>query len=114
MEIVYAGSKRVCVQPIKSHSLHRHAANQTPFTVSQPIKCHSLHRSQVAHATSRSPGRDYTFESVVLPPRGTQFFDGSTTHNPTVVQLPNDGGYALYYIGLNCGNYSKQPSKVRG
>lgn len=61
--------------------------------------------SVVAHATSTTPGGNYTFVDIVLPPRGPAYFDGSTTHNPTVTQL-QDGSYALFYIGLNCHNYS--------
>lgn len=61
--------------------------------------------SIVAHAVSKSPGDGYAFVDVVLPPRGSAFFDGSTTHNPTITKL-SDGTYALYYIGLNCHNYS--------
>jgi hypothetical protein len=61
--------------------------------------------SRVAHAVSEQPDRGYEFQSVVLPPRGRVFFDGSTTHCPTVMQLP-DLSYALFYIGLNCFNYT--------
>eukprot|EP01043_Picozoa_sp_COSAG02_P045782 COSAG02_NODE_4222_length_5616_cov_2.976255_5_plen_417_part_00 len=61
--------------------------------------------SRVAHAVSDHPDRGYKFRSVVLPPRGASFFDGSTTHCPTVMQLP-DKSFALFYIGLNCYNYT--------
>eukprot|EP00040_Diaphanoeca_grandis_P019258 m.101619 g.101619 ORF g.101619 m.101619 type:complete len:358 (+) comp27338_c0_seq1:145-1218(+) len=61
--------------------------------------------SVVAHATSTQPGDNYTFQDIVFPPRGRGHFDGTTTHNPTVVTLP-DGSFAIFYIGLNCLNAS--------
>ena len=64
--------------------------------------------SVVAHAVSDAPDRGFVFKGEVLPPRGKMFFDGSTTHNPTVVKLA-DRSYALYFIGLNCHNYSTHP-----
>lgn len=61
--------------------------------------------SVVAHAKSMHPDRGYTFQRVVLEPRGGDAFDGTTTHGPTVVRLPNKTGYALFFMGLNCNKF---------
>jgi hypothetical protein len=61
------------------------------------IKCW-YSASHATHAVTDHPDRGYESESVVLPPRGPAFFDGSTKHCPTVVQLP-DRTFALFYIG---------------
>ncbi len=53
--------------------------------------------SEVAHAVSRSPFGPWVHQSVALPARGTEFWDGSCTHNPTVIR--HGGKYYLYYMG---------------
>jgi len=53
--------------------------------------------SEVAHAVSDSPFGPWTHRDLALPPRGTNFWDGSCTHNPTV--LRNGGKFSLYYMG---------------
>jgi hypothetical protein len=53
--------------------------------------------SEVARAVSDSPFGPWKHQEVVLPARGTNFWDGSCTHNPTVVRI--GGRYYLYYMG---------------
>ncbi|WP_332368420.1 glycoside hydrolase family protein [Spirosoma telluris] len=53
--------------------------------------------SEVAHATATDPLGPYVFQDVALPARGSQFWDGLCTHNPTVHEF--NGKYYLYYMG---------------
>jgi len=57
--------------------------------------------SEVAHAVSDTPFGPWTHHDVALPARGTNFWDGSCTHNPTILRIGNK--YYLYYMG-NYGN----------
>jgi len=51
----------------------------------------------VVRAVSDTPAGPYTFEEVVLPPRGREYFDGLVTHNPRIIKYK--GLYLLYYFG---------------
>ncbi|WP_010134593.1 glycoside hydrolase family protein [Ochrovirga pacifica] len=53
--------------------------------------------SEIAHATAPTPYGPFTFKDVALADRGRQFWDGSTTHNPTILKIK--GKYYLYYMG---------------
>ncbi len=53
--------------------------------------------SEVAHAVSTSPSGPWQHRDVALPARGTNFWDGSCTRNPTVVRM--GGKVYLYYMG---------------
>lgn len=53
--------------------------------------------SEVAHAVSDSPFGPWKHHDVTLSPRGTNFWDGSCTHNPTILRMR--GKYYLYYMG---------------
>lgn len=53
--------------------------------------------SEIAHAVSDSPFGPWRHQSVILPARGSTFWDGSCTHNPTVVRYKNQ--FYLYYMG---------------
>jgi len=53
--------------------------------------------SEIAHAVANEPNGPYNFVNVVLKPRGNKFWDGMTTHNPTVMY--KKGKYYLYYMG---------------
>jgi hypothetical protein len=53
--------------------------------------------SEVVRAVADTPVGPYTFVEVVLPPRGKEFFDGCTTHNPRIVKYKDL--YLLYYFG---------------
>ncbi len=62
--------------------------------------------SEIAHAVSKSPFGPWEFQDVALAPRGSEYWDGLCTHNPTVHFF--DGKYYLYYMG-NTGD-GKNPS----
>ncbi|GAB5401793.1 MAG: hypothetical protein Aurels2KO_00240 [Aureliella sp.] len=53
--------------------------------------------SEVAHAVSDSPFGPWNHVDVALPARGEEFWDGSCTHNPTVLKIKEK--YCLYYMG---------------
>jgi predicted GH43/DUF377 family glycosyl hydrolase len=53
--------------------------------------------SEVAHAVSDSAYGPWRHRDVALPPRGTNYWDGSCTHNPTVLRI--GGKFYLYYMG---------------
>jgi len=43
--------------------------------------------SEVVRAVSDKPEGPFTFQEVVLKPRGSQYWDGRTTHNPTIIKV---------------------------
>jgi hypothetical protein len=53
--------------------------------------------SEVAHAVADEPTGPYRHVDVALPVRGSAFWDGLCTHNPTVHAF--EGKYYLYYMG---------------
>lgn len=53
--------------------------------------------SEIAYAVADSPAGPYRHVAVALPARGAQFWDGLTTHNPTILRI--GGRYYLYYMG---------------
>lgn len=53
--------------------------------------------SEIAHAVSQSADGPYVFSDVALPLRGSEYWDGLTTHNPTVHYFEEK--YYLYYMG---------------
>lgn len=53
--------------------------------------------SEVAHAVADSPFGLFKFRGIALPFRGSEFWDGMVTHNPTVHYF--NGKYYLYYTG---------------
>ena len=53
--------------------------------------------SEVAHAVSASPFGPWTHHDMALPLRGTNFWDGSCTHNPTILRIGKK--FYLYYMG---------------
>lgn len=57
--------------------------------------------SEIAHGVSDQLLGPYTFKDVALPARGKGYWDGTTTHNPTIHKF--NGKYYLYYTG-NCGD----------
>jgi predicted GH43/DUF377 family glycosyl hydrolase len=54
-------------------------------------------KSEVAHAVSDSPFGPFKFRDIALPVRGSNYWDGMVTHNPTVHFY--NGKYYLYYTG---------------
>jgi hypothetical protein len=53
--------------------------------------------SEVVHATSKTIEGPYTFSDVVLPARGSAYWDGRMTHNPRI--LRHRDKYVLFYTG---------------
>ena len=53
--------------------------------------------SEIAHAVAEGPFGPFKPAGVALPARGSAFWDGSCTHNPTVIRAR--GKYYLYYMG---------------
>lgn len=53
--------------------------------------------SEIVRAESESPEGPYVFKEVVLPDRGSKYWDGRMTHNPVIRKY--NGKYLLYYIG---------------
>lgn len=63
--------------------------------------------SEIAHAVSNSPFGPWKHHDVALPARGTNFWDGSCTHNPTI--LRSGKKYYLYYMGNYGDDMVKRP-----
>ncbi len=63
--------------------------------------------SEVAHASSDSPLGPWRHCDVALPARGGSFWDGSCTHNPTVLRI--DGKFYIYYMGNHGDGVVRQP-----
>ena len=53
--------------------------------------------SEIAHGVSDNLFGTYQFKDIALPARGNTYWDGSTTHNPTIHKFNNK--YYLYYMG---------------
>lgn len=53
--------------------------------------------SEIVVAVSDEPGGPYTFQKVIFSARGSEYWDGMTTHNPTIHY--HDGKYILFYVG---------------
>ena len=53
--------------------------------------------SEVVLASSDKAEGPFKFEKVVLPPRGSAFWDGKVTHNPSIHR--HHGKYVLFYVG---------------
>lgn len=53
--------------------------------------------SEIVRAVSQNPVGPYSFVEVVLPVRGSAYFDGLCTHNPRIVRYKDK--YLLYHFG---------------
>lgn len=64
--------------------------------------------SEIAHAVSDNIDGPYIFKDVVIGPRGREYWDGTTAHNPYILEI--DGKYYLYYMGTTAPeNVSETP-----
>ncbi|MEI6467354.1 MAG: glycoside hydrolase family protein [Verrucomicrobiota bacterium] len=63
--------------------------------------------SEVARAMADSPTGPFKHAAVVLPARGEKFWDGSCTHNPTILRVGKK--YCLYYMGNYGDGVVQQP-----
>lgn len=68
--------------------------------------------SEIAVAVSDHPAGPFKHLKVALPARGTQFWDGSATHNPAIIKYK--GKYYLYYMGTSSNAEIKQPVPASG
>lgn len=68
--------------------------------------------SQIVRATARHPLGPYTFQEVVLGPRGGEAWDGAMAHNPAIYRCPAGPGrpeqFLLYYIGSREGSRHRE------
>lgn len=62
--------------------------------------------SEIAYAVADKPLGPYKHVNVALPARGREFWDGTTTHNPNILQ--KDGKFYLFYMG-NTGDGKSYP-----
>jgi len=53
--------------------------------------------SEIVRAEAEKPEGPYEFKEVVLPARGPQYWDGRSTHNPSITKYGNK--YVLFYMG---------------
>lgn len=53
--------------------------------------------SEIAHAISDSPFGPFEFKDLALPARGAEYWDGLTSHNPSIYKFGDK--YYLYYMG---------------
>ncbi|MDF2937403.1 MAG: glycosyl hydrolase family 43 [Paenibacillaceae bacterium] len=56
-----------------------------------------LTSSEIVRASADRPEGPYVLEEVVLKPRGAEYWDGRSTHNPHIVK--HGDIYILYYMG---------------
>jgi len=60
-----------------------------------------LNGSEIAHAIANTPEEPFEFVETVLAPRGGDYWDATTCHNPHIQFL--DGKYCLFYMGNSNG-----------
>lgn len=53
--------------------------------------------SEIVRATAVTPQGPYEFQDVVLPARGAEWWDGRSTHNPSIAR--HGAAYVLFYMG---------------
>lgn len=63
--------------------------------------------SEVARAVADAPTGPYRHVEVVLPARGANFWDGSCTHNPTILRVGKK--FCLYYMGNHGDGVVQEP-----
>ncbi|MDP4228619.1 MAG: glycoside hydrolase family protein, partial [Bacteroidota bacterium] len=70
-----------------------------------------LPSSEICLAKADKPEGPYKHVKVVLPSRGSQYWDGTTTHNPAAIVYK--GKYYLYYMGSTGTNKIKMPASMK-
>lgn len=85
-----------CGAPIRGEDGRYHLfASRIPKSVH--FHPHWLFMSEIVRAESDTPAGPYTLAEVVLPPRGGDFFDARSTHNPHIRKVGDT--YLLLYMG---------------
>lgn len=69
-----------------------------------------LVESEIVRAESATPEGPYTFQEVVTPARGAQYWDGRSTHNPHIMKCGDT--YVLYYMGSTHPFPDVQPGEL--
>ena len=87
-----------CGAPIRGEDgrYHLFASRVTKEVVFHP---HWLFRSEIVRAESDTPAGPYKMAEVALPPRGGDYFDARSTHNPHIRKVGDT--YLLLYMGTN-------------
>lgn len=85
-----------CGSLVKSHADHKYHMFYSRWPRKLGMASWASH-SEIAHAVSNSPYGPFEFKDVPLPFRGSAFWDGMVTHNPTIHFF--NGKYYLYYMG---------------
>lgn len=85
-----------CGSLVKSHIDHKYHIFYSRWAKKLGMAAWASH-SEIAHGVSNSPFGPFKFKDVPLPYRGSQFWDGMVTHNPTIHYFK--GKYYLYYMG---------------
>lgn len=67
------------------------------FPKSLPFHPGWMVASEIIHGVADVPQGPYEFKDVALPPRGPQYWDGRSTHNPRI--LFHNNKYYLIYMG---------------
>lgn len=67
--------------------------------------------SEIAYAIADKAEGPYKHVNVALPARGKEYWDGTTTHNPTV--FIKEGKYYLYYMGCTSQVKAIQPTSMK-
>ncbi|MBD0404742.1 glycoside hydrolase family protein [Flammeovirga sp. EKP202] len=67
--------------------------------------------SEIAYAVAEKAEGPYEHVNVALPARGREFWDGTTTHNPTIIK--QSGKYYLYYMGTTSAVEAQQPTSMK-
>ena len=87
-----------CGAPIRGEDGRYHLfASRVPKEV--PFHPHWLFRSEIVRAEAEKPVGPYRFAEVALPPRGGDFFDARSTHNPNIRKVGDT--FLLLYMGTN-------------
>lgn len=87
-----------CGAPIRGEDGRYHLfASRVPKEV--VFHPHWLFRSEIVRAESDTPVGPYRLAEVALPPRGGDFFDARSTHNPHIRKVGDT--YLLLYMGAN-------------
>ena len=69
-----------------------------------------LAASEIVRASADDPTGPYSFEEVIFPERGEDFWDGRMTHNPFIVKY--GGEFLLFYIGASYAGDTPTPEEM--
>ncbi len=87
-----------CGAPIRGEDGRYHLfASRVPKQV--PFHPHWLFMSEIVRAEADKPIGPYRFAEIALPPRGGDYFDGRSTHNPHIRKVGET--FLLLYMGTN-------------